>query len=202
MSGEITIHVVGNLTDNPQRRNANNGRTCVNFTIASSSRYYDRQTGQYKEGNTVYMRCTAWGDLADHILGTCVKGTRVVAVGDLRQYSYQDDTGKNHNAMDLTVNDLGASLRYATAQINRIPANNNGMNNNPMPNQNGMNPNQNRGAVGNFTDPWSNPSQPGGFANFNDPYSPDSQYQRNNGYQQPQPQQPQMQQGGEQEPEF
>lgn len=161
MSGEITMSVVGNLTDAPTRNTTNTGRTVTNFTIASTSRVYDRQTGQYKDGNTVYMRCSAWGDLAEHILATCVKGTRVVAVGELRQHNYQDENGQRHNRMELTVNELGASLRYATAQITKT-TNGNGY-------SGGMNGGYQPGGYNGY-------QQQNGYGQFNDPYNPGNQY--------------------------
>lgn len=171
MSGEINIPIVGNLTDTPTRNTTNTGRTVANFTIASTSRTYDHQTGQYKDGNTVYMRCNAWGPLAEHILATCTKGMRVVAVGELRQHVYQDAAGSKHTATDMTVTELGPSLRYATAQVTKT-TNNNGF------------------AGGNgYGNPANGPAPQNGYSNpyaqnnnytpqFNDPYDPASQYQQ------------------------
>lgn len=124
MSGEINTHITGNLTADPERREAN-GKTIASFTIAANSQYVGRD-GQAKDGGTVFMRCTAWGQLAEHILDTCTKGMRVVATGQLRQQSWQDEQGGKHSRIELNVTDFGPSLLFATAQVNRIQQPRNG----------------------------------------------------------------------------
>lgn len=119
MSGEIPVTLTGNLTNDPEQRNVN-GQNVVTFTIAQNSRYTDRN-GQRKDGNTVFMRCTVWGQLGDHILQSGLhKGMPVIAVGTLRQSSYTDQNGSKHSITELNVTDCGPSLRYATAQVTRV----------------------------------------------------------------------------------
>ena len=188
MSGEITLPIVGNLTDNPIRCTTQNGRPYVTFTIASSSRVRNQKTGQYENGNTVFMRCTAWAELAEHILATCTKGMRVVAYGELRQHSYKDDASKNHTLTDMNIIDMGPSLRYATAQVNRIQNNNGYGNGYAQPRQGGQ--------QGGYT-PQTGYQQP---PQFNDPYDPANQF--NTPTPQPQAQQPGFQSTNPDEPEF
>lgn len=117
MSGEIILTITGNLTNEPEQRNVN-GHTTAGFTIAANSRYTGRN-GQPQEGNTVFLRCTAWNQLAEHVLQTLRKGMSVIAQGQLRQNSWTDDQGNKRSSMELSITDIGPSLKFATAQVQR-----------------------------------------------------------------------------------
>ncbi|RSX53003.1 single-stranded DNA-binding protein [Bifidobacterium samirii] len=120
MSGETVITVVGNLTADPEPRTTGTGTSVTGFTIASTPRNYNRQTGQFEAGQTLFMRCSAWRDLADHCAQTLAKGMRVIAQGRLQQRSYQAQDGTNRTVVELQVDEIGPSLRYATARVTRI----------------------------------------------------------------------------------
>lgn len=122
MTGETIITVVGNLTADPELRYTQNGLPVVNFTIASTPRTFDRQANEWKDGDALFLRASAWRDFAEHIAGTLTKGMRVVATGRLRQRNYQDREGQTRTAIELEIDEIGPSLRYATAQVTRAAA--------------------------------------------------------------------------------
>ncbi|MCC9054561.1 MULTISPECIES: single-stranded DNA-binding protein [Microbacterium] len=119
MAGETVITVVGNLTADPELRYTQNGLPVANFTIASTPRTFDRQANEWKDGEALFLRASVWRDFAEHVAGSLTKGMRVVATGRLRQRSYQDREGQNRTAIELEVDEIGPSLRYATAQVTR-----------------------------------------------------------------------------------
>jgi single-strand DNA-binding protein len=119
MAGETIITVVGNLTADPELRYTQNGLPVANFTIASTPRTFDRQANEWKDGEALFLRASVWRDFAEHVAGSLTKGMRVIATGRLKQRSYQDREGNNRTAIDLEVDEIGPSLRYATAQVTR-----------------------------------------------------------------------------------
>lgn len=119
MAGETIITVVGNLTADPELRYTQNGLPVANFTIASTPRNFDRQSGEWKDGEALFLRASVWRDFAEHVAGSMTKGMRVIASGRLKQRSYQDREGNNRTAIELEVDEIGPSLRYATAQVTR-----------------------------------------------------------------------------------
>lgn len=119
MAGETVITIIGNLTADPELRTLSDGNPVASFTIASTPRTYNRRTQQYEDGTALFLRCSAWNDLARHISQSCSKGMRVVAQGRLSQHSYQAHDGSNRTVMELTVDEIGPSLRYATAQVTK-----------------------------------------------------------------------------------
>ncbi|MFS0715223.1 single-stranded DNA-binding protein [Microbacterium sp. 2P01SA-2] len=123
MPGETVLTVVGNLTADPELRYTQNGLPVVNFTIASTPRTFDRQANEWKDGEALFLRASAWRDFAEHIAGSLTKGMRVVATGRLRQRNYQDREGQTRTAIELEVDEIGPSLRYATAQVTRAAGN-------------------------------------------------------------------------------
>ncbi len=119
MAGETIITVVGNLTADPELRTTGNGASVASFTIASTPRTFNRQTNQFEDGQALFMRCSAWRDLANHCAQSLSKGMRVIAQGRLQQRSYQAQDGSNRTVVEMTVDEIGPSLRYATAQVTR-----------------------------------------------------------------------------------
>lgn len=119
MAGETIITIIGNLTADPELRTLGNGNPVASFTIASTPRSYNRQTQQYEDGAALFMRCSAWNDLARHVAQSCAKGMRVIAQGRLSQRSYQAQDGTNRTVVELTVDAIGPDLRYATAQVTK-----------------------------------------------------------------------------------
>ena len=119
MAGETVITVVGNLTADPELRTIGSGASVCSFTIASTPRTYNRQTGQFEDGQPLFLRCSAWRDLAQHCAQSLAKGMRVIAQGRLQQRSYQAQDGSNRTVLELQIDDIGPSLRYATTQVSR-----------------------------------------------------------------------------------
>lgn len=119
MANDTTITIIGNLTADPELRTIGSGASVASFTIASTPRTYNRNTNQWEDGNALFMRCSAWRDMADHCASSLTKGTRVIASGRLQQRSYQANDGTNRTVVEMTVDEIGPSLRYATAQVQR-----------------------------------------------------------------------------------
>ena len=119
MAGETIITVVGNLTADPELRYTQSGLPVANFTIASTPRTFDRQANEWKDGEALFLRASVWRDFAEHVAGSLTKGMRVIASGRLKQRSYQDREGQNRVSIELEVDEIGPSLRYATAQVTR-----------------------------------------------------------------------------------
>ncbi|MCC2032777.1 single-stranded DNA-binding protein [Microbacterium allomyrinae] len=119
MAGETIITVVGNLTADPELRYTQNGLPVANFTIASTPRTLDRATNEWKDGEALFLRASVWREFAEHVAGSLTKGSRVIATGRLKQRSYQDREGQNRVSIELEVDEIGPSLRYATAQVTR-----------------------------------------------------------------------------------
>lgn len=119
MAGETIITVVGNLTADPELRYTQNGLPVANFTIASTPRTYDKTSQEWKDGDALFLRASVWREFAEHVSGSLTKGMRVVAQGRLTQKSYQDREGNQRTSIELEVDEIGPSLRYATAQVTR-----------------------------------------------------------------------------------
>ncbi len=119
MAGETIITVVGNLTADPELRFTQNGLAVANFTIASTPRTFDRQANEWKDGDALFLRASVWREFAEHVAGSLSKGSRVIATGRLKQRNYQDREGNNRVSIELEVDEIGPSLRYATAQVTR-----------------------------------------------------------------------------------
>lgn len=121
MAGETIITVVGNLTADPELRYTQGGLAVANFTIASTPRTFDRQANDWKDGEALFLRASCWREFAEHVAGSLTKGSRVVATGRLKQRNYDDRDGNKRTAIELEVDEIGPSLRYATAQVTRAP---------------------------------------------------------------------------------
>lgn len=119
MAGETVITIVGNLTADPELRTTSAGAQVASFTIASTPRSWNRSTNQFEDGQALFMRCSAWRDLATHCAQSLAKGMRVIAQGSLQQRSYQAQDGSNRTVIEMTVDEIGPSLKYATAQVQR-----------------------------------------------------------------------------------
>ncbi len=119
MAGETIITVVGNLTADPELRYTQNGLAVANFTIASTPRNFDRATNDWKDGEALFLRASVWREFAEHVAGSLTKGSRVIATGRLKQRSYETKEGEKRTSIELEVDEIGPSLRYATAQVTR-----------------------------------------------------------------------------------
>jgi len=118
MAGETIITIVGNLTADPELRYTQNGAAVANFTIASTPRTFDKASNDWKDGDALFMRCSAWRDTGEHAASSLTKGSRVIATGRLQQRSYEKD-GEKRTVIELEVDEIGPSLKYAVAQVTR-----------------------------------------------------------------------------------
>ncbi|MEU4806421.1 single-stranded DNA-binding protein [Actinosynnema sp. NPDC023587] len=116
MAGETTLTIIGNLTAEPELRFTQAGVAVANFTIASTPRTFDRKAGEWRDGDTLFLRCTCWNQLAEHVAQSLARGTRAIAQGRLRQRSYERD-GEKHSVLEFEIDDIGPALRYATAAV-------------------------------------------------------------------------------------
>ncbi len=119
MSGETQITVIGNLTADPELRYTQGGIAVANFTVASTPRSFDKASNDWKDGDALFLRCSAWREFAEHIAGSLVKGSRVIVSGRLRQRSYETSSGEKRTSIELEVDEIGPSLRYATAAVTK-----------------------------------------------------------------------------------
>ena len=120
MAGETVITIVGNLTADPELRTTRNGSAVANFSIAATPRTFDKQSNQWIDGDALFIRCSAWRDLATHCAQSLAKGMRVIAQGRLTQHSWEDEQHQKRSAVELQVDEIGPSLRYATAQVQKM----------------------------------------------------------------------------------
>lgn len=119
MAGETTMTIIGNLTADPELRYTQSGVAVANLTIASTPRNFDRATNDWKDGDTLFIRSTVWKQFAEHVAATLTKGTRVIATGRLKQRNYETKEGEKRTSFELEIDEIGPSLRYATAQLTR-----------------------------------------------------------------------------------
>ena len=116
-AGDTTVTITGNLTADPELRYTGTGTAVAAFTVAASRRVYDQGSGQWKDGDTLFLRCSAWRDLADHAAETLTKGMRVIVTGRLRQRQYETPDGDKRTVYEVEADDVGPSLKWATAKI-------------------------------------------------------------------------------------
>ncbi len=119
MSNDTTITIIGNLTADPELGFTRGGDAYARFVIASTPRRYDRTSNGWTDGETIFLRCTAWRDLAEHAAESLTKGVRVIVTGRLRQNSWTTDDGQQRSSIDLDVDEVGPSLQWATAKITK-----------------------------------------------------------------------------------
>ena len=119
MANEPATTITGNLTADPEIRYTTGGRPVASFTIANTPRFPDKATGEWQDGETWFVRCSAWGDMADNITASLSKGAAVVATGRLRARTWEADDGSKRAAVEMTVDDLGPSLRRAIAKVTK-----------------------------------------------------------------------------------
>lgn len=150
MAGETIITVIGNITSDPELRFTPSGSAVANFTIASTPRTFDRQTNDWKDGDTLFLRSSIWREAAENVAETLTKGMRVIAQGRLKSRSYETQEGEKRFVTELEVDEIGPSLRYASAKVTRTQR---------TGGQQG--PKSNAPAA----DPWNAPAGNGGWGN-------------------------------------
>jgi single-strand DNA-binding protein len=175
MAGETTITVVGNLTDDPELRFTPSGAAVAKFRIASTPRTLDRQSNEWKDGEPLFLACNIWRDAAEHVAESLQRGARVIVQGRLRQRSYETREGEKRTVYELEVDEIGPSLRYATAKVQRVSRSGGGGGGFGASGGGGGNRQPSGGGGGNtnFDDPWATaapasgarPSSGGGSGN-------------------------------------
>jgi single-strand DNA-binding protein len=120
VAGDTTITVVGNLTADPELRFTPSGAAVANFTVASTPRIYDRQSGEWKDGEALFLRCNIWREAAENVAESLTRGSRVIVSGRLKQRSFETREGEKRTVFEVEVDEIGPSLRYATAKVNKV----------------------------------------------------------------------------------
>lgn len=165
MSGEPIITLVGNLTDDPELRFTPSGAAVANFTVASTPRNFDRQSNEWKDGETLFLRCSVWREAAENVAESLTRGTRVIVSGRLKSRKYTNREGVEVTVVELDVDEVGPSLRYAQTKVNKTSRGGSG---------GGYGGNQGRPAhegnegsqvpTGHTDDPWATGPTPGAYA--------------------------------------
>jgi single-strand DNA-binding protein len=119
MANETICTVIGNLTADPELKFTQSGQAVANFTVASTPRTFDKASGEWKDGDPLFLRCNIWRQPAENVTETLTKGTRVIVTGRLRQRSFETKEGEKRTVFELEVDEIGPSLRYASAKINK-----------------------------------------------------------------------------------
>src|ERR1051326_3846587 len=167
-AGDVTITVIGNLTDDPELRFTPSGAAVAKFRVASTPRFLDRASGEWKDGDPLFLSCTVWRQAAENVAESLQRGARVIVSGRLRQRSYETREGEKRTVIELEVDEIGPSLRYATAKVQKMARSGGG-----GFGAAGGGGRPQGGNGGNFEDPWATAgpasgARPGGNNNFDD----------------------------------
>jgi single-strand DNA-binding protein len=154
MAGDTTITVIGNLTDDPELRFTPSGAAVAKFRIASTPRFMDKNSGEWKDGEPLFLSCTVWRQAAENVAESLQRGSRVIVSGRLRQRSYETREGEKRTVIELEVDEIGPSLRYATAKVQKMSRSAGG--------GFGASGGGGQGGGGNFDDPWATAVPAGG----------------------------------------
>jgi single-strand DNA-binding protein len=119
VAGDTIITVIGNLTADPELRFTPSGAAVANFTVASTPRIFDRQTNEWKDGEALFLRCNIWREAAENVAESLTRGARVIVSGRLKQRSFETREGEKRTVVELEVDEIGPSLKYATAKVNK-----------------------------------------------------------------------------------
>src|SRR6476659_4102686 len=118
--GDVNITVVGNLTGDPELRFTPSGQAVANFTVASTTRFLDKQTNEWKDGDTVFLRCSVWRQYAENVAESLTRGMRVIVSGRLKVRQYETREGGKGTSVECDVDDVGPALKYATAKVTKV----------------------------------------------------------------------------------
>ena len=155
MAGDTVITVIGNMVADPELRFTPAGAAVANFTVASTPRTFDRQSNEWKDGEALFLRCNIWKEAAENVAESLTRGSRVIVTGRLKQRSYETREGEKRTVIELEVDEIGPSLRYATAKVNKANRGSGGAaTNRPSGNE----------------DPWGAAPQGGSFGNEEPPF--------------------------------
>ncbi len=175
MAGETTITVIGNLTDDPELRFTPSGAAVAKFRVASTPRTLDRASGEWKDGEPLFLACSVWRQAAENVAESLQRGSRVIVSGRLRQRSYETKEGEKRTVYELEVDEIGPSLRYATAKVQKMSRSSGGGGGyGSSSGGSGGGGGGNQGGGGGYSndDPWATaapaPASSGGGANYDD----------------------------------
>ena len=160
MAGETTITVIGNLTNDPELRFTPSGSAVANFTIASTPRTFDRQSNEWKDGETLFLRAAVWREAAENVAESLTRGSRVIVSGRLKQRSFDTKEGEKRTVIELEVDEIGPSLRYATAKVTKASRGEGGGGFSGGGGGGGGFGSSGGGGGGGASDPWSTPAGP------------------------------------------
>ena len=157
MAGETTLTVIGNLCADPEIRFTQQGKGVTNFTVASTPRHIDRTTGEWTDGEALFLRCSIWGQAGENVVESLTRGTRVIVQGRLRQRSFDTKEGEKRTVIEMDVDEIGPSLKWQTAKVSKAErrSGGNGFGGAPPASQ------QNTGE-----DPWGSAPAPGAGGGF------------------------------------
>ncbi len=119
-AGDVTVTIIGNLTADPELRFTPSGHAVASFTVASTTRMLDKSTNEWKDGDTIFMRCSVWRQYAENVAESLGRGMRVIATGRLKQRSYETKEGEKRQVVELDVDEVGPALKNATAKVNKV----------------------------------------------------------------------------------
>jgi single-strand DNA-binding protein len=166
MAGETIITVVGNLTDDPELRFTPSGAAVANFTVASTPRSFDKNTNEWVDGEAMFLRCNIWRQAAENVAESLQRGTRVIVQGRLKARSYETREGEKRTVFEVEVEEIGPSLKFATAKVNRTSRQSDGGYSAGGGQQGGQRQQQSAPA----DDPWATPAQANAGATQADPW--------------------------------
>ncbi|MDQ5975639.1 MAG: single-strand DNA-binding protein [Actinomycetota bacterium] len=156
-AGDVNVTIVGNLTGDPELRFTPSGAAVASFTVASTPRVLDKATNEWKDGEALFMRCSVWRQYAENVAESLTKGMRVVVTGRLKQRSYETREGEKRTVVEMEVDEVGPSLKYATAKVNKVQRGGGGFGGDSG----------GAGSSGSSDDPWA--AGPAGGAGFDEP---------------------------------
>jgi single-strand DNA-binding protein len=168
MAGETVITVIGNLTNDPELRFTPSGAAVASFTVASTPRTLDRNTNEWKDGEALFLRCSIWRQAAENVAESLQKGARVIVQGRLKQRSFETREGEKRTVIELDVDEVGPSLKYATAKVNKAGRGGGGFSGGGNGGGGGFSGGGGNDGGGGFgggapvDDPWSSPAPAGG----------------------------------------
>jgi len=157
-AGDTNITLVGNLTDDPELRFTPSGAAVANFTVASTPRFLDKQTNEWKDGDALFMRCNIWRQAAENVAESLQRGMRVIVTGRLRQRSYETKEGEKRTVYEVEVDEIGPSMRYATAKVVK------GQRSGGGGGGGGFGGSSGGGSTAPADDPWATPAPAGDFS--------------------------------------
>src|SRR4051812_47051190 len=166
-AGDVTITVIGNLTDDPELRFTPSGAAVAKFRIASTPRILDRQTNEWKDGEPLFLACNIWRQAAENVAESLQRGARVIVSGRLRQRSYETREGEKRTVMELEVDEIGPSLKYATAKVQKMQRSSGGGGFGASGGGGGGNASSG-GNAGGFDDPWASAAPAASSGSFDE----------------------------------